>query len=830
MYDEIFAEYEKHPEYQNRIIFTGYVPDEDLAPLYSGALAFVYMSLYEGFGLPPLEAMQCGTPVITSNTSSLPEVVGDGGLMLEPTDLEAFCAALYEMYSNPAHRAEMAQKALARARLFSWERFAQQTLDAYAQAMREHYAEDEMPPPPEDRNARARQLKVVVDGVFFQYFKTGIARVWQTILALWVKSGVAAQVLVLDRAGSLPKIEGICTRQMVKHDYAKLDEDRQLLQQICIEEGADIFISSYYTTPLTTPAVLLLYDMVPEALNAHMNHPMWTEKHQCIRYASSYVCISHNTAKDLQRFFPQVSADKVSVAWCGVAAHFYPATADEIGRFKQKYGIQKPYFFVPGDRGVHKNAVLFFQAFAQLQNKKELAIVCTRGQLEPYLSVYVYGIETHVLDLSDDELRAAYSGAIALVFPSLYEGFGLPVVEAFACGCPVVSSTTPAIQEVAGNAAILVDPKSVEQLREALQRVQQAEVREALVAQGFARKDLFAWDTMADSLWTALTQTAARRPGVDMRCAPRHEQVRQAFGRGDIAAAYQQAAENYRNTPDTQARSDLAACLLAQEQWQAAFEHLKQAIIEQPMDRVALLNLAYNYVGLRLYDEALQVFAALYALSPDDEVMLNTALWLAAKVGCVEYKNELIKKLGALQQARLEKPAVATPEPTEAPKPANEIEVLLRYQLTTPKVVEWVNKGQFETAISFLQQAVLHPPAGTDPRNDLGCVLLLNPQTREQGLDYLKQNAEQQPKNLGVVKNLIRAYLLSERWQNAVQKARKLSEKFPKDVETHLLLGLAYARQGNDNKARSAWQKAQKLEPKNTTIKTWIKQAASFKE
>jgi len=85
---------------RNRIVLTGYVPDDDLAPLYSAAEAFIYLSRYEGFGLPPLEAMQCGTPVITSNTSSLPEVVGDAGILLNPADHDAICQAILDVNRN----------------------------------------------------------------------------------------------------------------------------------------------------------------------------------------------------------------------------------------------------------------------------------------------------------------------------------------------------------------------------------------------------------------------------------------------------------------------------------------------------------------------------------------------------------------------------------------------------------------------------------------------------------------------------------------------------------------------------------------------------------
>lgn len=134
-FDRIFAEIMSDPETQERIIVTGYVPDEDLASLYSAAMVFVYPTLYEGFGLPPLEAMQCGVPVITSNTSSLPEVVGNAGFMVAPTDEDALCQAFWDIYRNSALRANMAGHSLARARHFSWEQCSRDTYKAYLAAI-----------------------------------------------------------------------------------------------------------------------------------------------------------------------------------------------------------------------------------------------------------------------------------------------------------------------------------------------------------------------------------------------------------------------------------------------------------------------------------------------------------------------------------------------------------------------------------------------------------------------------------------------------------------------------------------------------------------------
>lgn len=113
------------------VIFTGYVADADLPALYAAADLFVYPSLYEGFGLPVLEAMACGTPVITSRVSSLPEVAGDAGMLIDPTSEAALAEAMRELLQDPARRQMLSHRGQERARGFTWERTAQMTRDVY---------------------------------------------------------------------------------------------------------------------------------------------------------------------------------------------------------------------------------------------------------------------------------------------------------------------------------------------------------------------------------------------------------------------------------------------------------------------------------------------------------------------------------------------------------------------------------------------------------------------------------------------------------------------------------------------------------------------------
>jgi glycosyltransferase involved in cell wall biosynthesis len=116
---------------EKNVIFVGYVAEEELPLWYNAADMLVYPCLYAGFGLPPLEAMACGMPVITSNTSSLPEVVGDAGIMVDPTDEEAMSKSIFELLTNESKKEELIQKGLKQSKLFQWDDGAKITEEIY---------------------------------------------------------------------------------------------------------------------------------------------------------------------------------------------------------------------------------------------------------------------------------------------------------------------------------------------------------------------------------------------------------------------------------------------------------------------------------------------------------------------------------------------------------------------------------------------------------------------------------------------------------------------------------------------------------------------------
>lgn len=357
-------------------------------------------------------------------------------------------------------------------------------------------------------DAGARPV-VVVDGVFFQFYATGIARVWNCLLNQWKADGFAPHLIVLDRGGTMPKFDGVRYRTVAPYDYDNAEADRRMLQRVCDEEGAAAFISTYYTTPVNTPSVFMAHDMIPELFGWDLRSPMWREKHFGIRHASAFVCVSESTRRDLLRFFPELPPEKVYATPLAAAAAFFPRPEAEIAALRAAAGVRRPYFLTVGARGGYKNTILTFRGLGGFKELDQFDLLCA-GQitLEPEYQQWIGAKEARAFNLTDDQLAAAYSGAIALLHPSSYEGFGLPVLEAMACGCPVITTKNGSLAEVAGDAAIYVGADDVAGMTAALSEVQKPEVRQRLIDAGLERARQFSWAKTAGQIRGVLEAVA----------------------------------------------------------------------------------------------------------------------------------------------------------------------------------------------------------------------------------------------------------------------------------------------------------------------------------
>src|SRR5215467_11977558 len=165
--------------------------------------------------------------------------------------------------------------------------------------------------------------RIVVDGVIFQYQSSGIARVWVALLEEWAKSGFIDRVVLLDRGGrGVPQIPGLRGEKFVLHDYGRTGADSLALERICREFDADLFVSTYYTTPTATSSFFFGHDMIPEIIGADLSQEVWREKRRAILHAAARLMVSENSARDLERIYG-LPRGSTHVAHNGVWRSFY---------------------------------------------------------------------------------------------------------------------------------------------------------------------------------------------------------------------------------------------------------------------------------------------------------------------------------------------------------------------------------------------------------------------------------------------------------------------------------------------------------------------------
>lgn len=282
-----------------------------------------------------------------------------------------------------------------------------------------------------------------------------------------------------------------------------------LAQALRSLDGHDFFFSPGYNTPLfcEAPFAFVIHDLshihCPENSSLFIRiYYATVMKRACCR-AARILTVSEFTRQEILEWSGLPSERVVNVG-CGVDEKYKPG--------EQSYGLPFPYLLCVSNRKRHKNEFRLIEAFAKASMGSEVHLVLTgEPTLELAKQIAANKMSSRVDFVGlvpDSKLPALYGGAEAMVFPSLYEGFGLPVLEAMACGTPVVTANTTAMPEVAGGAALLVSPTSVEQIAIGIERIlSDKALRQELKHRGLRRAKEFSWERTATRVHELLTSS-----------------------------------------------------------------------------------------------------------------------------------------------------------------------------------------------------------------------------------------------------------------------------------------------------------------------------------
>jgi len=282
----------------------------------------------------------------------------------------------------------------------------------------------------------------------------------------------------------------------------------RLLRQL----GADTYHSAYYLMPYwpKVPTVLTIYDLIPLLFPGHSSRRArllfrWTTA-LALRSAERVIAISEATRRDLLDHF-HLPAERVITTPLAADPAFRPQPLASITALRTRYGLPEQFVLYLGSNKPHKNLVRLVESWKLVNGKLVIAGAWDERYPEARRRAEELGLGDNVLWLGpvpEANLPALYAAATLFVFPSLYEGFGLPVLEAMACGTPVVCSNRSSLPEVAGDAAILVNPLDVNALAEAIEHVlADRALRTEMRAKGLAQVCHFTWEKTAQQTLNA---------------------------------------------------------------------------------------------------------------------------------------------------------------------------------------------------------------------------------------------------------------------------------------------------------------------------------------
>ncbi len=536
------------------LLHLGYVTPESLAALYRHAALVALPSLYEGFGLPLVEALAAGVPPVVSDLPVLREVGGDAALFVPPDDPLAWTAALARVLGDEALRAELAERGCARAaastgaarRRLRRRPGARRRLGRGAG--RKLYCQPgmrpirDLPPPPSSPRAatvpppepravtrpssvpslaQRGTPRLAVDLRAALGEVTGIGVYTRALLTALARRGSFELLAVAHRSprhGGWLREAGIAFEAQPA-PYGVLWQQLRLPRRLA-RGDVDLFWSPLQTLPLlgSVPAVVTVHDLttllLPETHRLKVKLTQVPFLARSLARARRIVVDSEATAADVRHFFPEAT-DRLRVVWAGVEPRFAPASPEQVAATRQRLGCPQGYVLYAGTLEPRKNVALLLDAW--------LALRAEGADPPPLLLAGGYGWKSRDLlqrlereagagvrllgRLGDEEHLSVLQAARCFVYPSLYEGFGLPAVEALACGVPTVVAHTSSLPEVVGEAAWLVDAHDPGELADALRRLLDEPARAAeLAARGPRQAARFSWETSAAQLEAVLLE------------------------------------------------------------------------------------------------------------------------------------------------------------------------------------------------------------------------------------------------------------------------------------------------------------------------------------
>lgn len=336
-------------------------------------------------------------------------------------------------------------------------------------------------------------MKLFFDSIIFYLQRSGgISLYWHELIKRFVNDS-DAQVEVnysLENSGNIFCSSSESVER--KPNFLKLFR----YFDFYVSGKADIVHSSYYRIPYiknTSKILTTVHDYTYEYYRNGIARTIHSwQKERAISFSDGIIAISNNTKNDILKFNPSVNPDKICVIYNGISSHYFQINNACCASFKKSAG---DYVLFVGGRSGYKNFSNIVPAVASIFNLKLYIVGAQLTANEAiFLNQYLFGRYKFFGNVDNYQLNNFYNSAVALLYPSSYEGFGLPVAEAMAAGCPVIATNASSIPEVAGEAAILLEIPDSENIANAIMKLRDVEYRNTLIDLGLKQSARFNWD------------------------------------------------------------------------------------------------------------------------------------------------------------------------------------------------------------------------------------------------------------------------------------------------------------------------------------------------